>query len=135
MAKQPWSSVTRALATKPNPCFERLPYSSRFSANLSLQRDFPVSAQITGFAGGQLSYLGRREGNFIATIERERYPSFTRTDLQLGIKGDAWTATLSANNVTDKRGVLNGGLGQFPPFAFTYIQPRNIGLSFSRTFE
>jgi len=37
------------------------------------------------------------------------------------------------NNVTNKRGVLSGGLGAFFP-GFIYIQPLTIGLTLSRSF-
>jgi len=43
-------------------------------------------------------------------------------------------ATVYANNVTDHRGALAGGVGTYPPYAFTYIQPRTIGLTLRKSF-
>jgi iron complex outermembrane receptor protein len=113
---------------------DRLPYSSRFSGNVSLRHDFPVTSRVTGFVGGSVSYVGDREGEFTSTTTRQDLPSFTRTDLQAGAKYVSWTVNFFVNNVADKRGLLAGGLGSYPPFAFSYIQPRTVGLSVVRTF-
>lgn len=87
-----------------------------------------------GFFGGSVSYVGRREGEFTASAARQALPAFARTDLQAGFEYAAWTVNLFVNNLADKRGILAGGLGGFPPFAFSYIQPRTVGLSVVRTF-
>jgi iron complex outermembrane recepter protein len=117
---------------------DRLPYSSRFSGNLSLEEDFPLASGVTGFVGGAVAYVGNREGVFASTFatstERQALPAYTKTDLRAGVKYDSWTANVFVNNLTDDRGVLAGGLGAFPPFAFTYIQPRTIGLNVIKTF-
>jgi iron complex outermembrane receptor protein len=113
---------------------DRLPYSSRFSGNLSLHQDFPLTSGLTGFVGGSVSYVGDREGEFTSSAVRQDLPSYTRTDLQTGAKYGTWTVNLFVNNVADKRGLLTGGLGSYPPFAFSYIQPRIVGLSVVKTF-
>jgi iron complex outermembrane recepter protein len=113
---------------------DRLPYSSRFSGNFSLRRDFAITDQLMGFLGGSLSYVGRREGEFAASAVRQDLPAYARTDLQAGLEYAAWTFNLFVNNVADKRGILAGGLGSYPPFAFSYIQPRTVGLSAVRRF-
>lgn len=113
---------------------DRLPYSSRFSGNLFLRRDFAITDQLMGFLGGSVSYVGRREGEFTASAARQVLPAFARTDLQAGVEYATWTVNLFVNNLADKRGVLAGGLGSFPPFAFSYIQPRTVGLSVVRKF-
>jgi outer membrane receptor protein involved in Fe transport len=113
---------------------DRLPYSSRFSGNVSLRQDFPLTNRVTGFVGGSVSYVGDREGEFTSSATRQDLPSFTRTDLQAGVKYASWTANLFVNNVADRRGLLAGGLGSYPPFAFSYIQPRIAGLSVVKTF-
>jgi outer membrane receptor protein involved in Fe transport len=84
------------------------------------------------------AFVGDRQGEFTAgppiPPPRQVYPSYTKTDLRAGTRFDSWTATLYVNNVADQRGVIAGGIGSFPPFAFTLIQPRTIGLSVTRTF-
>jgi outer membrane receptor protein involved in Fe transport len=116
----------------------RLPYSSRISGSLSVQDDFPLAENFTGFVGATVSYVGNREGEFNAPPptppERQYYSPYARTDLRLGGRYDSWTLNVFANNVMDKRGVVGGGLYLTPPFAFTYIQPRTIGMSLSKSF-
>jgi hypothetical protein len=113
---------------------DRLPYSSRLSGNVSARQDFPLTNRVTGFVGGSVSYVGDREGEFTSSAMRQNLPSFARTDLQAGVKYASWTVNLFVNNVADRRGLLTGGLGSYPPFAFSYIQPRIAGLSVVKTF-
>lgn len=81
-----------------------------------------------------MSYVGSREGEFTASAARQGLPAFARSDLQAGAKYADWTVNFFINNLADKRGVLAGGLGSYPPFAFQYIQPRVAGFSVVRTF-
>jgi iron complex outermembrane receptor protein len=112
----------------------RLPYSSRFSGSLSLDQEFPLADHITASLGASLSYVGERRGVFGATPARQSLPAYAKTDLRAAVTVDSWTANFFVTNLTDRRGVLAGGIGAFPPFAFTYIQPRTVGLSLIRTF-
>lgn len=111
---------------------DSLPNTAKFSANLSLDDEFPLWTGVAGFAGGSVSYVGSREGVFTSSPERQYFPAYARTDLHTGARYDTWTATLYVNNVADKRGVISGGLGVFPPFGFYVIQPRTIGLSLAK---
>ncbi len=113
---------------------DRLPYSSRFSGSVSLEQSFPLTNDLTGYVGGTVSYVGNRVGVFTSTADRQDFPAYARTDLRAGAKYGTWTANLFVNNVTDRRGVLDGGTGYLLPFAFIYIQPRTAGLSLSKTF-
>ena len=113
---------------------DRLPYSSRFSGNVTLEQDFPLGNRVTGFVGAAASYVGNRVGEFTGSPQRQDLPGYTKTDLRGGTKYDSWTVNVFVNNVADTRGVLNGGLGQFPPYGFVLIQPRTVGLSASRAF-
>jgi len=116
---------------------DRLPYSSRISGNVSLQQEFPLPNNITGIVGGGLSYVGNRLGEFASIFygpQRQAYPGFAKADLRVGLKYGQWTSNLFVDNVADKRGLLEGGLGTVPQFAFNVIQPRTIGLNVARTF-
>jgi outer membrane receptor protein involved in Fe transport len=118
---------------------DRLPYSARFSGNLSIQQDFPLWGSASGFVGGAISYVGDRESVFTPKLapQRQDLPAYTKTDLRAGVKNGSWTTNLYVDNVTDQRGVLSGGLGAFlnyTPMAFTYIQPRTIGVSIAKSF-
>lgn len=85
-----------------------------------------------------MSYIPDRLGEFPSVYlippERQDLPAYTRIDLQAGFDYDTWTVSLYANNVADKRGVLDGGLDLVPSNAYFYIQPRTIGTTVSKTF-
>jgi iron complex outermembrane recepter protein len=119
---------------------DRLPNSSRLSGRLSLEQEWPITGNVSAIVGGAVSYVGSREGNFAAvssgSTRRERYPSYAQMDLRAGVEYESWAVNVFITNVTDKRGVIDGGAGSFnfDPFAFHYIQPRTIGAQLSRTF-
>ena len=64
---------------------DRLPYSSRFSGNVSFQEDLSLTAKMAGFIGGSLSYVGSREGVFASIFsgssERQIFSSPTRRQI------------------------------------------------------
>jgi iron complex outermembrane receptor protein len=118
---------------------DRLPFSSRFSGNVSLEQDFRITTAVTGFVGGTVSYVGDRVGNFTGagftpSTHRQSYPSYAEANLRGGWKSDTWTVNVFVNNVADKRAALMGGVDAFPTYAFDYIEPRTVGLSASKTF-
>jgi outer membrane receptor protein involved in Fe transport len=114
---------------------DRLPNTPRFSGSVSLNYDFPLMVDTTGFAGGSLDYVGDRQDAFSSSsAERQDLPAYAKLDLRTGAKYDSWTLNVYVNNVTDKRGLISGGVGNAIPYAFYYIQPRTVGLSASRTF-
>jgi outer membrane receptor protein involved in Fe transport len=117
---------------------DRLPYSSRFSGNFSLEQEFSITGNVTGLVGGAVSYQSERKGPFasIASLspERQSLPAYATTDVHVGLRFDTWTANIFVNNVTDKRAILSGGIGTNLPFAFNYIQPRTAGLSLAKSF-
>jgi outer membrane receptor protein involved in Fe transport len=116
---------------------DRLPYSSRFSANASVQQDFLIGANVNGFVGLSVAYVGEREGEIPNGFggTRQTYPAYTKTDLRLGGTYADWSLNVYANNLTDKRGVIAGGQQTLNALAFTYIQPRTIGMSLTKTFR
>jgi hypothetical protein len=117
---------------------DRLPYSSRFSANLSLEQSLPLTTHVTGFGAVAASYVGDRQGEFASiyatTPTRQDLPAYAKLDLRAGARFDSWTLDVYVNNVTDQRGLLSGGLGTSPPFAFILLQPRTVGFSIGDKF-
>jgi outer membrane receptor protein involved in Fe transport len=105
---------------------------------LSLDQDFALTSDVTGFVGATVGYAGERVGIFSSVFAnpplRQNFPSYTKTDLRTGVRFDAWTANLYVNNIADERGVLRGGLDSFLHYAFNYIEPRTVGLSVSKNF-
>lgn len=121
--------------TQGNPG-DPLPYSSRFSGNLSIEKEFPVTGELKGFVGGTVAYVGNRLGEFAPAgpPPRQDYPAYSQTNLHAGVRFDTWTVRAYCNNVWDKRALLGGGLGSYPPYGFTFIQPRTVGLSIVKIF-
>ena len=117
---------------------DRLPYSSRFSGNLAADQEFPIAGQWIARGGASLSYVGPRVGIFQVTPQRQIFGGYTRLDLHGGLRYSTWTADLFANNLTDRRAPLTGGLDAPNSYAsaqsFIYIQPRTVGLSISKSF-
>lgn len=126
------------LATQPIGVFarsgDRLPASSRFSGNFSVDEEFPLMKDVTGFIGGSVSYVGDRAGGFKAgdTARQPNLPSYVKTDLRAGVTYESWTVNFFVNNVADKRGILSGD--PLIDSTFYYIQPRTIGLSLAKVF-
>jgi len=112
----------------------RLPFTTRFTGNLSIDQDIILAGEWTAFCGGVVSYTGDRLGIFTATAQRQNLPGYAKVDLRTGIRYRLWTASLYANNVTDQRGLLSGGQGTFFPYSYYFIQPRTVGLNIVRTF-
>jgi len=113
---------------------DRLPYGSRVSGNVSLDGQFMLAGNWEGFAGILTSYTGDRLGQFTATGKRQAFPGYAQTNVHLGARAGSWTITAYANNILDRRGLLDGGLGTFDVAAFQYIAPRTIGFSAATTF-
>jgi iron complex outermembrane recepter protein len=119
------------------PAGTRLPYGTRWSGSLSLNQTFPITDRVEGFVGGQVSYVGDRTGTFVPfseTAPRAYYGPYGKTDLHGGVTFDKLTANLYANNVFNRRGLLGGGNGTYPPYAYYYLQPRTVGLSLTLNF-
>jgi outer membrane receptor protein involved in Fe transport len=140
-----WVTWNEAVLTQPLPAAstaygavgDSLPYSSRWSANSSINEEYPLYRSLTGFVGGDVSYVGQRAGVFGSTSAssgRQIFPAYVKTDVRAGVKYDTWTLNFYVNNVADRRGVIGGGLGTFIPYAFELIQPRTAGLTVSKTF-
>jgi len=117
---------------------DRLPNSSRFSGNVSIQQEFPLGRQLTGFVGAAINYVGERVGVFTsappAIPPRQEFPGYAKVDAHAGINYGPWSFNLFANNLTDRRGVVGGGLGTYQPIGRIYIQPRTVGVGVTRQF-
>jgi iron complex outermembrane recepter protein len=114
---------------------DELPFSSRWSTNVSVGWDFPISPGVAALVGGSVSYVGKRFGNFAGNLSQERaeLPGYAKIDVRAGLRYSSWALHAFINNVADKRGVLNLTYIGTDTF-YTYIVPRTIGLSVSKTF-
>jgi outer membrane receptor protein involved in Fe transport len=118
---------------------DRLPNNSEFSGAVSFDQEFNFSPSWIGSVGGTVAYVDERLGVFRGVaggvpLPRQVLPAYTRVDLRARLDKGDWALTLFANNVTDERGMLQGGSGAFNPAAFQFIRPREIGVSLTRMF-
>jgi len=113
---------------------DRLPYSGRMSANLSLDKEFPLWTDADGFVGTSLVYVGERKGAFQSgATPRSTFPSYVQWNLRAGVKYGNWALDAFVNNVTDKRSIIAGG-DEIGPNLFNYTRPREIGLSLAKSW-
>lgn len=114
---------------------DRLPNSSRISGTVSIKQNFPLG-RADGFIGAVYNYVGNRFGLFqpITNSARQYYPSYYMAGLQAGVNLETWNATIYANNITDSRGLIGGGIGSFPLTGYSYVTPRTVGLNISKSF-
>lgn len=113
---------------------ERLPYSSRFSGNLSLQQNLSLTGDLTAFVSSSVGYVGDRYDVFTGPppAVRNRFPAYAKTDLRTGAIYASWTFSLYGSNICDRRGILS--TNPVLQDSYQYIQPRTIGLSVAKTF-
>jgi outer membrane receptor protein involved in Fe transport len=140
-----WVVWNDAVLTKPFPpasvaagtygvAGDRLPYAMRISGNASADWDFIVARGWTATIGGSFIYVGDRVGPFQGTATRQEYPGYAQINLRAGLRYNLWTADLFVTNLTNKRGLIDGGLGTNIPYDFHYLQPVTVGLNLSRRF-
>lgn len=113
----------------------QLPFTPRWSGHLSADQKFSLTRDIRGSVGATLSTVGARQSLFTSDANRTILPAYTRVDLHADVSYRDWTVTAYLNNITDRRGLISGGLGNVVPVSFYIIQPRTIGLSLTRVFE
>jgi len=116
---------------------DRLPYSSRFSGNLSLDQDVFTSGHWTGTLGASVNYVGNRLGEFSYTASTPRlvFPGYAQVDVHAGLTHGNWLANLYLNNVADRHGIVGGNTGTAQsPYYAVFIQPRTLGLSLTVSF-
>jgi iron complex outermembrane receptor protein len=112
---------------------DRLPYASKASATFGVDQQVPINDHATANIGGTFTYVGSRLGVFRST--RQVLPSYTQIDLHAGVDIDDGIAfNLFATNITDKRGLLSGGLGTYQVSSFVITQPRTFGSSVTKKF-
>jgi outer membrane receptor protein involved in Fe transport len=113
-----------------------LPQIPKYSAYLSVRKDFRLTRNWVGFASAQATYMGHRLDVFeqvSSGIPRHVLPAYGKLDLSIGANSPNWSVTVYLNNVTDKRGLMN--IVDDPARNELYwITPRNYGITVTRHF-
>jgi iron complex outermembrane recepter protein len=134
-----WNDATLSDPFPPNgggaAAGSKLPFSSPWSGNVSVDQEFPLGrgmmgGMLMGSVGASASYIDDRAG-FIAG-QPQFLPAYVQADLRAGVEYDSWAVNAFVNNVADKRGVLAGIPGVST--AIVFIQPRTFGLSVAKEF-
>jgi len=138
------AAYTDAVLTTDSPAIsgkvgDRLPDVPKFSANLSVDYDFPVTADVEGFVGGNYQYMGARVMDFEAglppNLERPVMGSYDTVNLRAGISRGGLAAEFHVKNVGNSYGFnrLTSEVidGYSAPLAASVIQPRTFGISVS----
>lgn len=120
---------------------ERLPFSARFTTTLSVQQNFDLSTDLSGFLGFTLTHLGERLGAFrnsaaSATRPRIVMPAYTQVYLNAGLTfRENWHLNVYARNLFNDRGVIvaDNRNGTNTPSAL-FTQPRTVGVTLAREF-
>lgn len=111
-----------------------LPYSSRFSGNVSLDEKFSLWNGVKGTVGISESYIGARNGDFVGAPSTPRavFPAYAQMDVKAGVKVQSWSMNIYADNLLDKRGILSLDLTRQDSYVFT--RPRTIGFLATKEF-
>jgi outer membrane receptor protein involved in Fe transport len=113
---------------------DRLPSGSKVSANGTIDYSTALSPDFDASIGATVTYVGRRLGSFGATPEREVYNSYTQVDLRAGINHGPWSLNVYANNLTNNRAVIGGGIATLYSEYLNIIPPRTVGMSLTKAF-
>ena len=117
---------------------DRLPYSTRFTGNLSVQQEIALSSDLTGRVGFNVNHVGNRFGDFnldspAARYGRAKLPAYTLVDLTAGLTvAKRFEFNLYVRNLFDKRTplIVDTGNGVRLPQAI-FSTPRIAGINMS----
>jgi outer membrane receptor protein involved in Fe transport len=121
---------------------DSLPFSSRHSANLSIDHELYTRGDMRLSVGTTVVYVGDRKDVFLSTFDigtnRFELPSYTQVDARASLSfGSSWKTDFYVKNATDERGSLQGNaadVARGSPVGVIYIQPRTVGVSLNKRF-
>lgn len=118
---------------------DALPWVPKWSANLGVDYNFPLSGGWSGYLGGSYRYVGSRKTDFLSVPgSRLTVPSYHGVDLHAGAYVRNWTFQTYVKNLANARGITSLGsettnpLGS--PFAASYVPPRTVGVTVGLDF-
>jgi outer membrane receptor protein involved in Fe transport len=135
-----WVSYDDAALTKAYPTTStisavsgnRLPFVPRFSGNLAVRDDFRITDGMTGFVGVTESYVGDRVESIQNIPPPEVDPAYCKMDLMAGVNYRSWTISAYADNVADRRGIVDRV--SIDSMAFQFIRPLTVGVNVIKSF-
>jgi outer membrane receptor protein involved in Fe transport len=112
---------------------DRVPYVPYYSAQLAMEYKHYISSGLTGYVGGDVEYVGRREAG-LAAIGRLSVPEYTQLKLHAGLTWSNTRLNVYVNNATDARALLYAGLHTPGTYNNTYVDPRTVGVALIQKF-
>lgn len=123
---------------------DRLPASAKFSSNLSIQQDFPITGELTGFVGANWTRVGSRQSALRLNVNppndpaapRFGVPGYSQIDLRAGVNyNESWHLNMFVRNLTDKKGIVTADNRNGTSVTFVnFLTPRTIGFSLAKEF-
>ena len=119
---------------------DRLPFSPKFSGNISADYEWGLSGNAIAFVGGNLRMVSQQaagfDSTFLATFGRQpQIPGYEAIDLRAGVELERFTVTAFVRNLTDSGGLTS--LGAFTPglaISASAIRPRTFGVTVGANF-
>ena len=96
---------------------DTLPFAPKWTAAAVADYEFPITANVKGYAGGTYSYQGGRPTSWSQDPLNLNFnlPSYSTLDLRTGINWSKYTLSLRANNVTNKYAYSTSYVGNIFP--------------------
>lgn len=115
---------------------DRAPYVPDFSMNVSVEYNFEISDQATGYIWANVQHNGSRDIMFNKRSANFRMlNSYQMVNLRLGVDWDSLEISLYASNLLDSQAATFVGRPGFVSPGYTYnLRPRTIGLNVRTAF-
>lgn len=106
-----------------------LPATSKWSWNLGVQYNRPLTDSLTGYVGVDANHVGSRWSLFrSAGPNAVLLPSYTLVNARVGVNADRWSAGIFVSNLFDERYVNNRS--GTPTTGFDFVgRPRIVGVN------
>ena len=111
-----------------------IPNVPKFQANLGADYTRPVSANWQFTANTQVTYRDSVQAYCQSNPFNIPLSSYTLWDLRIGGIYKDWTVTVFGRNLTNERAQVSAINSSQDPHALLTVQPRTIGVSFTRKF-
>jgi iron complex outermembrane receptor protein len=112
----------------------QLPDVARFQYALGLNYTAPITADWTGTLASDITYRDKANVYFSGNPFNFELNAYTLVNLRAQLSTGPWTGTLFVRNVGDERAQISGINSAQDPHALLTVQPRTVGVSFTRTF-
>lgn len=126
------AELTEAAAGTVGWSGDPLPLTSKWSWSAGVNYERDLVQGLTGFIGGEVSYVGERWNTFRSAgpARATLMDDYTLVSARIGVRKDNWTLSLFGTNLTDER-VVNNVNG----IAYETVgRPRTIGISIAADF-